>query len=206
MRSKETSFEDGIKCAVPLHQLSGALWADSSSARQFVGRVTAERNEVRNLVWIDAISLPDLVRPNARDFAAPRRVQDCRARRGELKRIPVAARHHCRTTCTFLSSNCGREKVIRLVSGRFGVREPKSGDKFRQDIQLLDQIIIELSPALIGGEHFMAFRRRPQTIPTDNDRAGPFVRVEAQQEVRKAKDSARRLAVTATNGFRQCVV
>src|SRR5580698_9606469 len=34
----------------------------------------------------------------------------------------------------------------------------------------------------------------------------PLVRVEAQHEVREAKDSARRLAVAAANGFRQCVV
>ena len=31
-----------------------------------------------------------------------------------------------------------------------GVRKPKGGDKLRQDVQLPNQIIIELSPALIG--------------------------------------------------------
>jgi hypothetical protein len=103
------------------------------------------------LVWIDAISLPDLFGPNARYFPAPRRVQNRCAWRGELKRIPIAARHQCRPTTALLSSNCGREKVVRLVSCGFGVREPKCGDKLRQHVQLLDQIIIELSPALIGG-------------------------------------------------------
>jgi hypothetical protein len=67
-------------------------------------------------------------------------------RRGELKRIPIAARHQCRTASTLLSSNRGGEKVVRLVSRGFGVRKPKRGDKFRQDIQLFNQIIIELSP------------------------------------------------------------
>jgi len=54
--------------------------------------IAAERNEVRHLFWIDAISLPDLFGPNARNFAAPRRVQDRCAWRGELKSIPIAVR------------------------------------------------------------------------------------------------------------------
>jgi hypothetical protein len=65
---KETGLEDPLKGTVPL---SGAFRADSGSARQFVRRVTTERNEVRHLVWIDALSLPDLFRPDARYFPAP---------------------------------------------------------------------------------------------------------------------------------------
>jgi hypothetical protein len=182
--------------------LGRAFWPDSGSARQFVRGVSAERNKVRHLVWIDVVSLPDLLRPDARYFPTPRRVQDRRPRRGELKRIPIAARHQCRAACTLLSSNCGGEEVVRLVSRGFGVRKPKGGDKFRQDIQLLNQIIIELSPALISGKHFVAFRRRLQGVPADDDRARPLVRVEAQHEVREAEDSARALAVAAANGFR----
>jgi hypothetical protein len=71
---------------------------------------------------------------------------------------------------------------------------------------LLDQIVIELSAALIGGKHFVALYRRPQTIPADDDRAGPLVRVVAQQEIGEAKDGACALAIAATNGFRQGMV
>jgi hypothetical protein len=131
-------------------------------------------------------------------------VEDRSARRGELKGISIAARHQGRAACMLLGGHCGREKVIRFVSGRFGVHKPKCGDKFRQDIQLVDQIIIELSPTLISGKHLMTFRRRPQSIPADDDCAGLFVCVEAQQEICKAEDSARALAVAAANVFRQC--
>ena len=120
--------------SVPLQQLGRAFWPDSGSARQFVRGVPAERNKVRHLVWIDAVSLPDLLRPDARYFPAPRRIEDRRARRGELKGIPIAARHQCRAACTLLSGNCGGEKVVRLVPWGFGVRKPKRGDKFRQDL------------------------------------------------------------------------
>ena len=69
---KETGLKDAVKRAVPPQQLRSAFRSDPGSARQFVGRVTAERNKVRYLFWIDAISLPDLFGPDAREFAAPR--------------------------------------------------------------------------------------------------------------------------------------
>jgi hypothetical protein len=37
---------------------------------QFVGWIAAKRNEVGYLFWIDAISLPDLFRTDASNFAA----------------------------------------------------------------------------------------------------------------------------------------
>jgi hypothetical protein len=46
--------------------LGRAFWPDPGSARHLVGRVTAERNEVRHLVWMDAISLLNLFGPDAR--------------------------------------------------------------------------------------------------------------------------------------------
>src|SRR5580704_5216742 len=68
---KETGLKDSIKRAVPLHQLGRAFWPDSGSAGQFVGGIAAERNKVRHLVWSDAVSLPDLLRP-MRAISPPR--------------------------------------------------------------------------------------------------------------------------------------
>jgi hypothetical protein len=68
--------KDAIKRSVPPHELSGALWPNPGGAWQFVGRITAERNEVRHLFWIDGISLQNLFQPDARNFPAPRRVED----------------------------------------------------------------------------------------------------------------------------------
>ena len=66
---KETRLKDAIKRAVSPQQLRGAFWPDPGSATQFVRRVTAERNKVRNRGWIDGISLPDPFGPDAREFA-----------------------------------------------------------------------------------------------------------------------------------------
>ena len=76
---KETCIKDPIKRAVPPQQLRGAFWPDPGSARQFVRGITSERDKVRHLVWIDAISLPDLFGADAREFAAPRGIEDHRA-------------------------------------------------------------------------------------------------------------------------------
>ena len=105
----------------------------------------------RHLLWIDAISFPNLFGPDAREFAAPRRVQDCCVCRGELKRIPIAAGYYGSAARALLSSNRTGEKVVRFEPWSFGVRKPKGGEKLRQSIELFDQFLIELAPALIGG-------------------------------------------------------
>ena len=145
---------------------------DPGSARHFVRRITAERDEVRHSVWIDAISLPDLFRPDARDFPPRDGIEDRRAWRGELKGISIAASDYNGAACVLLSGDCGGEKVVCLEPWGFGVRKPKGGDKFGQDVQLLDQVLVELTPALIGGKHFVTLRRRVQAIPSDYDGAG----------------------------------
>jgi hypothetical protein len=72
---KETGVKHAVKCAVSPQQLRSAFRPNSDSARQFVRGVTTERDEVRYLVRIDPISLPHLFGPDAREFAAPRRVK-----------------------------------------------------------------------------------------------------------------------------------
>ena len=109
-------------------------------------------------------------------------------------------------TCALLSGDRGGEKVICFEPWGFGVCKSKGGDKFRQDIQLLNQVIVELAPALIGGKHFVTLRRRVQAVPSDNDGARPLIRVESQQEIGEADNGASRLAVAAANGLRQRVV
>ena len=68
--------KDGIKRSVPPQQLRCAFRSDAGRARQFVRRVAAERDKVRHLLWINAISFPNLFRPDEREFAAARRIED----------------------------------------------------------------------------------------------------------------------------------
>jgi hypothetical protein len=118
--------------------LSGAYWPNPGSSWQFIGRIAAQRDEVGYLFRIGAISLADLFGPDAREFAAPRRVEDRCALRGELKGIPIAARHQRRPASVFLCSNRSGEKVIRLEARGFSVCKPTGGNKFGQCAQLVD--------------------------------------------------------------------
>ena len=129
---KQTGVKDAIKRPVSPHQFCSALWPNSRRAGQLVGRIAPKRNEVWYLFRIDAVPLPDLIRPHARNFAAPHRVEDCCGWRGELKRVPIAARNQRGTACALLGGDRGGEKVVRLEPWGFGVRKPACGDKFRE--------------------------------------------------------------------------
>ncbi|MGZ8367493.1 MAG: hypothetical protein ACXWVK_02005, partial [Rhodoplanes sp.] len=60
-------------------------------ARQFVGRIAAQRDEIRHLLGIDAVSRADLGGTDARHLACAHRVQDGRALGGELEGVAIAA-------------------------------------------------------------------------------------------------------------------
>jgi hypothetical protein len=144
---------------------------NATSSRQFIGRIAAERNEVGYLFRIHAISLTDIFGLHAQ-FRRP--VTD-----RELSRVPMQAERNpdrrsaqTRNRQRVLSHNRGGEKVIRLESRSFGLCNSAGGHKVRQYVRLFNPFVIELSPALIGGKHLVALRRRFQSIPADNDRRG----------------------------------
>jgi hypothetical protein len=70
---EQTGVKDAIEHAISSHQLRSAFWPNPGSAGQLVGRITPERDEMRYLFWIGPISLRDLIRADARNFAAPQR-------------------------------------------------------------------------------------------------------------------------------------
>src|SRR5262249_12622567 len=84
--------EDCVERAVAAQQVGGALWTNTARPGQLVGRVTAQRDEIRHLPGIDAIALPHLRGTDARHFAGADRIEDCRSFRSELKGVAVAAR------------------------------------------------------------------------------------------------------------------
>ena len=90
----------------------------------------------RQLFWIDAIALPDVFEPDARYFATPRPVEDCRAWRSELKasrsRSPLRYRRLNAPRRT-----CGREIVVRLESRRLW-RSQNPPAATNSGIELLD--------------------------------------------------------------------
>src|SRR6202020_2527371 len=125
---------------------------------------------------------------------------------GERKGISIATCHQGEPACALLSGDRGCEKVVCFEPWGFGVCKSKGDDKFRQDIQLLNHVIVELAPALRGGKQLAALRRRVQAVPSNNNGARPLIAVEPQQKIGEADNGASRLAVAAANGFWQRVV
>jgi len=119
--------------------------------------VAAKRNEVRNLLWIDAVALPDLLGPDAGHFAGPYRVEDLCAVRGKLERIPIAACDQDGAAFPFLGGNRRRKKVVRLDAAGFRVRKPARRHKLGEHLQLFDEGVVELTAALIGRKLLVAF-------------------------------------------------
>jgi hypothetical protein len=68
----------------------------------------------------------------------------------KLECVTITTRdEHCAESA-FLFCHGGGEKVVGLVAWRLGIREPGGADQAGQDLQLIDQLLIELTPALIG--------------------------------------------------------
>src|SRR5262249_10557129 len=99
-------------CIAP-QQRSSALRADARRARQLVGRIAAQRDEIRHLFGLDAIALAHLIRPNPRQLAGADGIEDRRARRSELKRVTIAACHQCGAAAALFGACCGGEAIVR---------------------------------------------------------------------------------------------
>ena len=130
------------------------------------------------------------------------RLQDGRGRRGELKGIAVAARHDRGAAAPLLGRDGSGQEIVGLVAGRLGIGEAAGRDELRQDRQLLDDLVVELAPALIGRERLVPVGRRIERVPADQHRARLLGVVEPQQEIGEADDRAGRPVAVRADRFR----
>ena len=110
-------------------------------AGQLVGRVAAQRDQVRHLLGVDAVALAHLGGADPRELAhAARRLEDRHAVARELERVAVGGRdeHVARP----LPRRRG-EEVVRLVAGRLRDEEAERADDLGQDLELLEDRVLE---------------------------------------------------------------
>src|ERR1700688_1572258 len=88
---KAAGLEDRRQAAVFLQQRRRAAGADARRARQFVRRIAAQRDEVRHLGGLDAVTRTDLGRADPLHAAAADRIEDRRFFGGQLEGVAVAA-------------------------------------------------------------------------------------------------------------------
>ena len=127
---KAPGFEDCGKTAVAAQECGGAERTDARRSRQFVGRIAAQRDEVRYLLRLDAVALAHLLRPDPRHLAGAQRVEDRGSRRSELKGVAIAARHQHGAAAPLPGRGRSGEKIVRLVAGALGIGETAGSDEF----------------------------------------------------------------------------
>src|SRR5215204_1007959 len=162
-------------------------------------------NEIRDLPRLDAVALAHLGRADSGHLAGPDRLQDGRPPGRKLERVAIAARHDGGPAARLLGGNGGGEEVVGLVARRLRIREAAGGDELRQNLELVDQLGIELAPALITREGLVPVRRSVERVPADDHGTGLFAKVEAEQEIREADDRAAALVAAAPDRLRQAV-
>ena len=111
----------------------------------------------RPRVGVDVAAHGGLLRSEpSREFTGADGLDDRRVFGCQLVAVAVAARDNAGAAQALFTGNGGREKIIGLISGRLGRREPAGSDEFREYVQLLDQLIVEDAA-------------RPGTSPTPRD-------------------------------------
>ena len=138
-----------------MQQSRSAGCANAWCAWHLVRGVAAQGDEIRNLLGIDAIPRTNLGGTNTRDLASADGVEDAGAIGGKLKCVTVPARNEDSAPSPFFFGGSGGEKIIRLEARRFRILEAAGGNNFRQHLKLLEQGIVKLASALIGGEFLM---------------------------------------------------
>ena len=108
-------------------------------------------------------------------------------------------------TLLFFSGSSG-EKVIRLEAWRVRILKAAGGYELRQHLELLKQSVVEFASALVSRKFLMPIGGGFQRVPGDEHGAWLLIPIKSQQQIRKAENSAGRLAATPQDRFRKGVI
>ena len=199
--------ERGLEAAVLVQQVGGRLRPHAARTRDPVGGVAAERDEVGHLRGLDAVALAHLVRADPRERAAAAlRLEHRRPVADELEGVTVAARDQRASSPRLLERDACGEKVVRLVPLRLRGGEPHRLDELRRQVELLEQVVVELAPALVDGQRLVPVGRNRERVPADERRARLLLLPEPDEQVADAGEEAGRAAVRPADRLRQRVV
>ena len=141
-----------LEAGVAAEQVGGRLRTDAPCARDSVGRVAAQCDEVRHLVGLDAVALDHSAGPMRERAAAALWLQDRRVLACELERVAVAARDERVTPLRLLLGDGRGKEVVGLVAIGLRDRESHRLAQLWGEIELLEQVGRELPAALVALE------------------------------------------------------
>ena len=201
-----TGLEQRVERPVLREQGRGGLGADAACARDLVRGVAAERDEVRDLLRLDAVPLADLGRPDPRDLAhAAHRLQDRHVVGDQLERVAVRRRDERRPAPRSLGGHGGAEEVVRLEARRLAAHDPARLEQPRRKVELLEELGVELAAGLVAGQQLVPVGRDEQRVPADDDGTRPLRLPEPEEHRREAGQQVPGPAVRAADRARQCV-
>src|SRR5262245_18238755 len=82
----------------------------------------------RHLFRLDSIAFAHLLRPDPRHLAGAHWIEDRRPRRGELKRVAIAACHQHRAAAALLGAGGRSKKIVGFIAGTLGIGETAGGN------------------------------------------------------------------------------
>jgi len=98
------------------------------------------------------------------------------------------------------------EKIISLETRRLCILKATRRNEFRDEGELLDQRVIEFTPALICWEFLMPIGWDFESVPGDDHRARLFLAVKTQKEIGKTENRAGLFSSSPQDGLWQCVI
>ena len=201
-----SGVEERVERSVLREELRGLLRADPACPGDPVGRVAAERDEVRDLLRVDAVAFAHLRRPDPRGRLASHGLQDRRPGARQLERVPVGRRDEHRAARLLLSPYRGAEEVVGLVPRRLRVREPGRRDERGHQRELLEQLVLELPTALVRLERLVAVGRDLERVPGHEHVPRPLVLPQPEEHVGEPEEHVPGAAVRAPDRLRDRVI
>ena len=169
---KSPRFERRFEAAVSLQQRRSTRRANAGCARQLVGGIAAQGDEIRNLLGFDAISRANLGGTDACHLAGTNGIKNGGAVRGELEGVAVAARNENSAAALFFFCGSGGEKIIGLEACALSHSESRRRLQILAAIQLLKQGVVEFATALVGRKLLVSVGRNLQRVPPTSTARG----------------------------------
>ena len=107
---------------------------------------------------------------------------------------------------SFLARGGGCQEIISLIARGFGRGKAAGGYKLGQYLELFDELIIELTAALIAFEGFMPVGGLVERVPCDQDGAWLLRVIKPKKKFGEAEDRAGALVAAPASGLGQGVI
>ena len=150
--------DDALEVAVLAQELGGRLLPDALRARDVVGGVAAQGDQVDHLFRLDAVALHHLRRADLLGLAAAAdRDQHRRPLGHQLEAVAVRGQHEVGAAARLLGGHGRGQQVVGLPGIDLGRREAEGLGQLRQEVELGGQVLGEGIPsALVLGQQLVA--------------------------------------------------